>query len=87
VRWVIPEGVIHAPICKELNNKLQRSNQKTRRDLRENPKGKNYKERVPLSFEKAYNGGRLISSSMVSGINWSSLSRGGSLSIQVAIFR
>jgi len=38
--WVIPGGVIHAPICRTLNNKLQRSNHRTHRGLRENPKGK-----------------------------------------------
>jgi len=46
-------GIIHTPICKELKNKLQRSNKRTGRDLRKNPKGKNHEERVPLKFEEA----------------------------------
>jgi len=41
---VIRGGVIHAPICKKLKNKLQRSNQKAHRDLCENLKGKNHEE-------------------------------------------
>ena len=41
-------GVIKALICMNLNNKLQRSNQRTHRYLRENPKGKNHGERISL---------------------------------------
>ena len=42
VRWVISGGVIYITICKELKNKIQRSNQRTHRDLPENSKEKNH---------------------------------------------
>jgi len=50
--WVIPGGVIHAPICKKLKNKLQRSNQRTCRDLCGNSKGENIERGFHYNLRK-----------------------------------